>query len=183
MLRNRDKRIESVNARDVFPALQRALDTLAVRHANLVPGDAELPDFPIRGKDETPAESRRFKAFVERNLPRTQFADLRAELDMAARSKVTTPVMFYRSVVETRQMLRSAVKIMDWLAGLEDRCPVLRICAGCGRIFAPSRKDKKTCSTTCRDRIRQKKWRDNSDLYKANRIRKENEAERQLKGR
>ena len=70
---------------------------------------------------------------------------------------------FYRSVVETREMLRSAVKIMDWVAGMEDRCPLLRICEGCGRIFAPFRKDKMTCSKTCRDRIRQANWRANSD--------------------
>jgi hypothetical protein len=183
MSRSRDKRIEAPSGEQVIPAAQRALSTLSVRLANLVPGNAELPDFPIRGKDETPAESRRFKSFVEQNLPRAEFADLRTELDRAARSKATTPVMFYRSLVEGREMLRSAVKIMDWLAGMEDRCPVLRICEGCGRIFAPARKDKMKCSKTCRDRVRQANWRANRDLYKLNRVRRENEAERQRKGR
>ena len=149
----------------------------------MVPGNAELPDFPIRGEDETPDESLRFKSFIEQNFPRANFSDLRGELDKAARSKATTPVRFYRSVVETREMLRSAVKIMDWVAGLEDRCPLLRICEGCGRIFAPFRKDKVTCSKTCRDRIRQANWRANSDRYKRNRIQKENKAERQRKAR
>jgi len=183
MSQSRDKRIETPSSGQVFPAAQRALDNLSVRLANLVPGNAELPDFPICGEDETHDESRRFKSFVEQNVPRAKFADLRAELDRAARSKATTPVRFYRSVVETREILRSAVKIMDWLAGLEGRCPVLRICEGCKRIFAPSRKDKMTCSTTCRDRIRQQRWRDNSDRYKRNRIQKENKAERQRKAR
>ncbi|MGD0567042.1 MAG: hypothetical protein ABSA78_01455 [Candidatus Sulfotelmatobacter sp.] len=166
MSRSRDKRIETPSGEQVIPAAQRAIDNLSVRLANLVPGNAELPDFPIRGEDETPEESRRFKSFVEQNLPRTEFADLRTELDRCARSKATTPVRFYRSLVEGREMLRSAVKIMNWLAGMEDRCPVLRICEGCGLIFAPSRKDKMTCSTTCRDRIRQAKFRYNRDQYK-----------------
>lgn len=197
MPRSRDKRIQPPSGAEMLPAAQRAIDSLSVRLANLVPGNAELPDFPedempgeslrfkafVRGEGYETHESLRFKSFVEQNLPRAEFADLRGELDRAARSKASTPVRFYRSLVETREILRSAVKIMDWLAGLEDRCPVLRICESCGLIFAPSRKDKMTCSTTCRDRIRQQRWRANSDRYKKNRVEKENEAERQRKAR
>jgi hypothetical protein len=157
------------------------LATLSVRRANLVLGEAELPDFPIRADSETPAETLRFKSFISQNFPRKKFADFRRELDKAARSKATTAVRFYRSMVENRGILRSAVKIMDWFAGLQNRCPSLRLCAGCGRIFAPSRKDKMTCTETCHSRIKQANWRANSDKYKKNRIQKENEMEKQRK--
>jgi len=102
MSRSRDKRIGPPSGAEVFPAAQRAIDTLSVRLANLVPGNAELPDFEdempgespkfmafVRGEGYETRESLRFKAFVERNLPRAEFAELRAELGRAARSKAT----------------------------------------------------------------------------------------------
>jgi hypothetical protein len=178
-----DKPIDATGSGQVISAVQRAMATLSVRLANLVPGDAEVPDFPIRGEDEMPEDSLRFEFFVEQNFPRAKFADLRRELDRAARSKATTAVRFYRSMVETREMLRSAVKVMDWLAGLENRRPVLRICEGCGKIFSPFRKDKMHCSDTCHDRRRQANLRYWKQLYKENRVRKENETEKQTKAR
>lgn len=170
-----DKPIDATGSEQVVSAAQRLMSTLSVRLANLVPGSAEVPDFPMRGDDETSDDRLRFEFFVEQNFPRAdeKFADLRRELDRAARSKATTPVMFYRSMVETREMLRSAVKVMDWLAGLEDRRPALRICEGCGKIFSPSRKDKMHCSDTCHDRRRQANLRYWKQLYKENRVRNE----------
>jgi len=145
--------------------------------ANHIPvpfGKAEPPDFT-----GDPSE---FDAFVDGNFPRRKFASLRRSLDKAARRKVITPIRLYNHIVRVGRLLRSAIFINDELARLKGKCPVLRIC-DCGKIFEPQRKDQETCSTTCRDRIRQAKYRANKDRYKMNRVRKENEAERQRKAR
>lgn len=145
-----------------------------VELANLIPGgQIEPPDFPAPWPQRAWRLRRRcaaqtiehaeatseFDLFLDQNFPRKKFGELRDELDRASRSKVTTPVQFYRSVVEARRLLRSAAIIMDWYARTEDRCPTFRLCAVCGRIFAPPRKDKMTCMEKCGARVRQARKR------------------------
>jgi hypothetical protein len=145
--------------------------------ANIIPvppGKAEPPHFT--------GDASEFEDFMDRNFPRGKYASLRRNLDKAARRKVIAPIELYRWIVQVGKLLRSVTAINDSLARLKGKCPVLRIC-DCGKIFEPKRRDQETCSTTCRDRIRQAKFRYNRDRYKENRIRKEDEAENQTKGR
>ena len=138
------------------------------------PGKAEPPEFT-----GDPSE---FEAFIDRNFPRGKFASLRRNLDKAARRKVITPVALYNHIVRIGRLLRMVITINDELARLKFKCPLLRICE-CGKIFEPPRKDQESCSTTCRDRFRQARWRADQERYKRNRIRKQNEREEQRKAR
>jgi hypothetical protein len=67
------------------------------------------------------------------HFPRWKFEALREVLDEASRSKVTTPITLYRAIFETRRLLRSASRTMNFIceqAGL--RRPPLQICEACG---------------------------------------------------
>ena len=143
-------------------------------HIPVPPGKAEPPEFT-----GDPSE---FEAFIDRNFPRGKFASLRRNLDKAARRKVITPVALYNHIVRIGRLLRMVITINDELARLKFKCPLLRICE-CGKIFEPPRKDQESCSTTCRDRFRQARWRADQERYKRNRIRKQNEREEQRKAR
>lgn len=142
--------------RDILHESGRPTAWMQIEMANLIPGGIEPPDFPATDFAKT---TRKFELFLDHHFPRGKFAELRHALDQASRSKATTAIQFYRSVVETRSLMRSAAKIMDWFAGLENGCPALRICSVCGRIFAPPRKDKLTCRKKCGALVRQRRKR------------------------
>ena len=143
-------------------------------HIPVPPGKPEPAEFT-----GDPSE---FEAFIDRNFPRRDFASLRRNLDKAARRKVVTPIALYNHIVRLGRLLRMVITINDELARLKLKCPLLRICE-CGKIFEPRRKDQETCSTTCRDRFRQARWRADQERYKRNRIQKQDEREKQRKAR
>lgn len=144
-------------------------------HIPVPPGKAEPPEFT-----GDPSE---FEAFIDRNFPRKKFASLRRNLDKAARRKVVTPIALYNHIVRLGRLLRMVITINDELARLKLKCPLLRLCLSCGKIFEPPRKDQEFCSTTCRDRVRQARWRADQERYKRNRIQKQDEREKQRKTR
>ena len=126
--------------------------------ANLIPGRSDPPDFPPTNRpfEEAPAETAAFQRFLDMHFPRRKFAALREVLDQASRSKVTTPIKLYRAIFESRQLLRSASRTMNFIcaqAGL--RRPPLQICEeGCGKLFVANRPDQLTCSERCSARRR-----------------------------
>jgi hypothetical protein len=175
MRKNRDTP-ELLPGVDVPPiSIESARALMSVGLANHIPvprGKAEPPDFT-----DDPAA---FDAFIERNFPRSTFASLRKVLDKPYPR--SWAISIYREIVRVGKLLRAATVLNDALARLKGECPPLRIC-DCGKLFVPQRKDQKMCSRTCRDRVRQANWRANSKRYKANRVWKENEAEKQRKAR
>jgi hypothetical protein len=125
--------------------------------ANLIPGRSDPPDFPPtkRQFEETPAEKAEFQRFLDIQFPRRKFEALRKVLDEASRSKVTTPITLYRAIFETRRLLRSASRTMNFIceqAGL--RRPPLQICEACGKLFILGRQDQQSCSDRCSARLR-----------------------------
>jgi len=125
--------------------------------ANLIPGRSDPPDFPPtqRQFEETATEKAKFQRFLDMHFPRRRFEALRVVLDEASRSKVTTPITLYRAIFESRQMLRSASRTMNFIceqAGL--RRPPLQICEACGKLFVLGRQDQQTCSDRCSARRR-----------------------------
>jgi hypothetical protein len=143
--------------------VRHALARTQVEMANLIPGKIEPPNFRT-DVYTVAAESAEFELFLDRHFPRTEFGELRETLDKASRSKAT----FYRSIIETRRLLRSAAIIMDWYAGLENGCPALRICSVCGRIFSPARKDQMS-EKKCGNLVRQRRKRERAKQYELNR--------------
>jgi hypothetical protein len=134
---------------------QREKGLLAI--ANLITMRGDPSDFPAKeGWDETPDERAAFEQFLNLHFPRRKFGALRDELDIASRSKVTSPIRLYRSIFETRQRLRSAVRTMNFISEqLGIRRHPLQICEeGCGRLFLATRPDKLTCSDRCSGRRR-----------------------------
>lgn len=125
--------------------------------ANLIPGRSDPPDFPPtqRPFEESAMETAKFQRFLDMHFPRRRFEALRVVLDEASRSKVTTPITLYRAIFESRQMLRSASRTMNFIceqAGL--RRPPLQICEACGKMFILGRQDQQTCSDRCSARRR-----------------------------
>jgi hypothetical protein len=164
-------------------------------------GSFNPPEFPATerpyGESESATEKAAFDQFVVHWFPRRRFAALRNELDKAARSrfedwtpsrlyreivqhperrlhnksKVSTPIQFYRSVWETRQQLRDASKTMNFVAeqvGL--RRPPLQICEeGCGKLFILRRQDQLSCSDRCSARRRVARARAEKRLHEETR--------------
>jgi hypothetical protein len=136
-----------------------------IRLANLLPIERwalKPPEFT----DKTPEE---FEEFLDRNFRRTKYGPLRAALDKAAARKVVTPVQLYREIFVISAILHDATNVMDAFAILQDKCPPLRVCWGCGRLFVPSRKDRVWCMTKCGSRVRQEMLRERREYYEENR--------------
>jgi hypothetical protein len=136
--------------------------------ANLIPGRSDPPDFaPTKRQfQETPTEAAEFQRFIDMHFPRRKFEALREVLDEASRSKVTTPITLYRAIFETRRLLRSASRTMNFIceqAGL--RRPPLQICEACGKLFILGRQDQQTCSDRCSARRRVARARDAKRLH------------------
>lgn len=148
---------------------------MQVELANLIPGKGDAPVFPLigygrRAAQERPYEKATFELFLDKHFPRKKFAALRDELDRAARSKVTTPIMLYASIVETRQLLRSYVRFGNFMAEMVgDRRPSLQICEGCGLLFFAKRRDARWHSSDCGSRVRVARARERAKLYEENR--------------
>jgi hypothetical protein len=134
--------------------VQRQRDQVEL--ANLIPGEGEPSAFHATDYEKTTSE---FELFLDQNFPRKKFGELRDKLDRASRSKVITAVQFYNDIAETRRRMRSVAIVLDWVAESENRCPELRLCSVCGRIFAPARKDRRTCTDKCGNRDRQARKR------------------------
>ena len=173
---------------------------LQVELANLIPGVGEAPRFRVArygahdktlrrpeeqsnlaavarerlkalGLTETEAHEReRFEEFLDKNFPRKKFAALRREMDKASRSKATTPIMLYASIVETRELLRSYVRFGNFVAEtVGTRRPELQICEGCGLLFFAKRRDTRWHSADCGSSVRVAKAREKAKLYEQNR--------------
>ena len=148
---------------------------MQVELANLIPGKGDAPIFPLVGyggsaKRESQYEKATFELFLDKNFPRKKYAALRDELDKAARSKGTTPIILYASIVETRQLLRSYVRFGNFMAeAVGDHPPSLQICESCGLLFFAQRRDARFCSPDCGSRDRVARARKKAKLYEQNR--------------
>ena len=159
--------VQKRNRSEIESWIETEIDrgNLDIKLANHVPrlrGTAPPPEFLGKTSDE-------FDAFLDRNFPRRKFASLRRNLDKAARRKVITPVQLYRYIVEIGNLLHAATITMDAFARLQNKCPPLRVCAGCGRLFVPSRKDQMTCMKKCGSRVRVARRREKQEYYEENR--------------
>lgn len=196
---------ESTAVIAINPAnLDAIKSVIAINLANLIPVPCDKPEPPPFIGD--PSE---FDGFINRNFPRSKYPALRKALDKPSpvgwgrfkRKSYSaafpfaklyqdewraTPISFYREVVRVGKLLRAATVIIEAVAQLKDERPQLRMC-DCGKLFVPGRKDDQTCSETCGNRVRKARWRktprEKRDLYKLNRIRREDEREKQRKGR
>jgi hypothetical protein len=193
--------------------IETAKAAIAINLANYIPvppGTAEPPDFTGDPSQFADFISRHFPV-TGRRFPGDRFAPLRQVVEKPSpvgwgfQRKMSrapfvshpfamvytdewraTPISFYREIVRLGKLLRAASVVIDAVAQLKDERPQLRIC-DCGKLFVPGRKDDRTCSETCADRIRKAKWwkttQAQRDRYKKNRVRKENEREKQRKAR
>lgn len=160
------------------------ITTFAIKLANLLPGDIEeLPYFhaaapyfhTAAAEKETPAEAAAFERFLDENFPanNAKFAAFRRFIDNP-QWELESRLFTYRVLTETRRQLRATAYLNKLIALQEGHAvPPLRICEYCGLLFIAKRKDALTCSETCSDGRRKRRWRAKAEQYELQRARTE----------
>jgi hypothetical protein len=150
--------------------------------ANLLPWDAEPPDFQTGAigptdvpQTETVAEIAAFDRFLDDRFPRDKFPEFRHELDgpvVGSLPMSASRLGKYRYIVEVRRQWRAAARKNRIIALLSnDRLPLLRICGWqpCQKLFVADRNNQKWCSDKCGAASRQARKRFKAKQYELQR--------------
>jgi hypothetical protein len=162
--------------------------------ANLLPADAEAPDWKTPDAPETPE----FEKFLDERFPRERFPKFRQMVDgpsltqMSARKQGVQVAIAqcarlanYRYIVEIRRMWRAAARISSVVAAMAgEKRPPLRICEFCQLLFIAGRNNQRTCDKKCGAALRQRRKRAKAKEYELHRelnIDKKNDEQRKVK--
>lgn len=149
-----------------------------IRLANLVPADAALPHFYVRGMgyQDDAAQEREFVRFLDENFPREHFAEFRQFFD-EGKDHPFRPAEMYTKLRETREALRmiathqkeralfSVNFYFPWEQVSGWKVDRIRVCENCGKLFFANRNNKLTCSDPCSTARRVREWRKHQDQY------------------
>jgi hypothetical protein len=164
--------------------------------ANLLPADAEAPDWKTPEARETPE----FEKFLDERFPREKFLKFRRMIDgpsliqmsvreqekgvqvaVAPRARLAN----YRYIVEIRRIWRAAARIGSVVAAIAGKKrPQLRICEFCQLLFIAGRNNQKVCDKKCGAALRQRRKRAKAKEYELHRelnISRKNDEQRKRK--